>query len=364
MLVWLASYPRSGNTLLRQVLKTCFDLDSCEGLELVPEQLRDPDGTRYRHYGTYYVDRDWEDFYRKSRESSELVLVKSHQLPRDDAKAIYVVRDGRLAVKSFVKFQDSYHPGESSFTSLLVGDHPYGEWTSHYRAWANRPAGPLLLLRFEELVNPSEETLARIGAFIGVGAPVRPWVSHLGELRQRHPGYFGSGEPAWRPDAFWGESRLRQFYTLHGELLAELGYATAAEAKSGALLAGSDGEQLLRSAHRVAAHRNALQSVCDERAGAMQRLAAEVERLAEACAGQAAEIDRLAEACAERLEEIGRLAEACEARARIINALDAARRTLERQAGEQDRRLREAQEELRPLRRYTLLGMLSRLAAR
>ena len=35
-LVWLASYPRSGNTLLRQVLKASFDLASCEGLEPVP----------------------------------------------------------------------------------------------------------------------------------------------------------------------------------------------------------------------------------------------------------------------------------------------------------------------------------------
>ena len=43
MLVWLASYPRSGNTLLRQVLKRCFDLTSCEGLEPVPAAFRAPD---------------------------------------------------------------------------------------------------------------------------------------------------------------------------------------------------------------------------------------------------------------------------------------------------------------------------------
>jgi hypothetical protein len=357
MLVWLASYPRSGNTLLRQVLKTCFDLDSCEGLEPVPESLRDPDGTRYRYYGTYYVDADWEEFYRKSRESAELVLVKSHQLPRDDAKAIYVVRDGRLAVKSFVKFQDSYHPGASSFTSLLVGDHPYGEWTSHYRAWANRPAGPLLLLRFEELVNPGAETLARIGAFIGVGRPVRPWVSHLDELRARHPGYFGSGEPEWKSDAFWTESRLRQFYTLHGGLLAELGYATAADVQSGALPAGSEEEQLIRCAHGLAARRNALQDVCDERAACL-------ERLAKACDARGAEIERLAKSCAERLEEIERLTAACAAHARTIGELDAARRALERRVGELDRRLAKSDAQLRPLRRYTLLGLLSRLAPR
>lgn len=346
MLVWLASYPRSGNTLLRQVLKSCFDLDSCEGLERVPEQLRDPDGTRYLHYGTYYVDRNWEEYYHTSRASADLVLVKSHQLPRDDAKAIYVVRDGRLAIKSFVKFQNSYHPGESSFASLLVGDHPYGEWTSHYRAWVNRPAGPLLLLRFEELVNPTNETLTRIGTFIGAGDPVRPWVNHLGELRERHPGYFGAGEPEWKPDPFWSEWQLRAFYTLHGELLTELGYATAAQTRAGAFPTGSNEEQFLRTALNLAAHRNALQIVCDERAETLERLSADAAVLHQACA--------------ERLDAIGRLSRICEERAQIINELDSARQKLERQIEEQNRRIPMARQVVRSLRHLTLSRLLSR----
>ena len=293
MLVWLASYPRSGNTLLRQVLKACFDLPSCEGLESVPANFREPDGIRDEFYGSYFVEGDPDAFYQRARSGSDLVLVKSHQLPRDDAKAIYVVRDGRLALKSYVKYQDTYHPGTSSFESLLVGDHPYGEWTSHYRAWCERARGETLVLRFEELLNADAELLVRVATFLGWTDPVRPWANPQATLRERDPAFFGTGSGAWRPDPFWTEARLRQFYTLHGPLLAQLGYASAAEVEAGAYPARSDDAKLLHFARDLAARRNALQAVCDERAEALTQL----KRCADE---QAAEIARLAETCAAR----------------------------------------------------------------
>ncbi len=290
MLVWLASYPRSGNTLLRQVLKTCFDLDSCEGLEQVPDQLRDAADVRARHYGNYYLDGDTDEFYRCARTGPGLVLLKTHQLPRDDAKAIYVVRDGRLAVKSFVKFQDSYHPGSSSFDALLAGDHAYGEWTSHYRAWCERRKGELLVLRFEDLVEPGPAVLQQIASYLGVTGPVRPWVSRIATLREQIPAYFGPGDPAWKPDQFWTEPRLRAFYTLHGPLLAQLGYASAEEIAAGAHAPDSDEARLVRFAHDLAARRNVLQTECDARADA-------IARTKRTCDEQ---IALLTEACAER----------------------------------------------------------------
>ena len=50
MIVWLASYPRSGNTLLRQVLKRCFGLDSYEAPGPVFVDLPDaPDRHGWAH---------------------------------------------------------------------------------------------------------------------------------------------------------------------------------------------------------------------------------------------------------------------------------------------------------------------------
>jgi hypothetical protein len=258
MLVWLASYPRSGNTLLRQVLKACFDLPSCEGLEPVDADLLDAHAVRGEFYGSYFVDGDPEAFYRRARTDPGLVLVKTHHLPRDGEKAIYVVRDGRLAVKSFVRFQDTYHPGSASFGSLLVGDHRYGDWTAHHRAWCERGGGETLVVRFEELVAADAALLARLAAFLGRPGPVRPWVNPHAQLRQLDPAFFGTGARAWRPDPFWTAVRLRQFYTLHGPLLARLGYATAAEVEAGAYPDDSDEARLVRFVAALAAHWAAL----------------------------------------------------------------------------------------------------------
>ncbi len=292
MLVWVASYPRSGNTLLRQVLKSCFELSACESLEPVPEQFRTPDRVRDEYYGSYFVEGDPEEFYTKALTSPELTLIKSHQLPRDTEKTIYVVRDGRLALRSYVKYQDTFHPGTSTFDSLLIGDHPYGEWTSHYHAWCRERGGSTLLIRFEELVYANAELLARIAEFIG--KPVlREWVNPQAKLQKERPNFFGSGSQSWQPDEFWTPARLRAFYTIHGALLSQLGYATASEVQAGAYPAGSEEERLVLSSHALAAANRALQQTCDDRLE-------QVNLLKQICDERAALIDRLNSECQAR----------------------------------------------------------------
>jgi hypothetical protein len=272
VIVWLASYPRSGNTLLRQVLKRCFDLPSCEGLEPELANRERPNPVWVEHFGSYFVEGDPEAFYRRGLGSAELVAVKSHGRPRDTEKAIYVVRDGRLALRSFLAFQDRYHPGTSSFESLLFGDHPYGDWSSHYRAWREQREGPLLLLRFEELLAADAALLGRIAAFLGLPGPARPWASPQAALHAHNPDVFGQGDPRWTPSDFWTEARLRAFHTLHGPLLQELGYASAAEIQAGAYPAGSDPERLVRFTREVVDRRWELQRECDARLGVIESL--------------------------------------------------------------------------------------------
>jgi Sulfotransferase domain len=278
MLVWLASYPRSGNTLLRQVLKGCFDLPSCEGLEPELANLGQQDPVWVEHFGSYSLEGDPEAFYRRALGSAEPVAVKTHALPRDAEKAIYVVRDGRLALPSFLAFQDRFHPGTSSFESLLLGDHPYGEWSGHYRVWCERREGPLLVLRFEELLGADAALLGRIAAFLGLAGPVRPWVNPQAALHARDPQVFGRGDPRWTPNDFWTDARLRAFYTLHGPLLRELGYASAEEVQAGAYPVGSDEERLVRFTRELVVHRWELQRECDARLDVIESLRGELER--------------------------------------------------------------------------------------
>ncbi|QJW99313.1 sulfotransferase domain-containing protein [Frigoriglobus tundricola] len=252
MIVWLASYPRSGNTLLRQVLKRCFDRESCEGLEPVPDRFRQPDKINEEHFGVYFVSGDPEAFYRRSRAGADPVFIKTHRPPRDAARAIYVIRDGRLALESFVRFQEVHHPGECTFESLVVGQHVYGDWTGHYRVWSRADRGPTLFIRFEDLVRADAALLERIGAFTGIGPPLRVWENPQSRLRAHNPVLFGNGESVWRPNAFWTPSRLRAFHTLHGPLMIELGYAQPDEVSAWTYPTGSPEERALRSAFQKA----------------------------------------------------------------------------------------------------------------
>jgi hypothetical protein len=277
MVVWLASYPRSGNTLLRLVLKLCFDLPSCEGLEPSMANTGHFDPAWTEQVGFYFADGDPAAFYRRALSSAERVAIKSHEMPRDVEKAIYVLRDGRLALRSFVAFQDRYAPGTSSFESLVFGDHPYGDWSTHYRAWCERREGPLLVLRFEELVAADAALLERIAAFLSLTGPARTWVNPLAALRQRIPEFFGQAEPRWTASDFWTDARLRAFHTLHGRLLCELGYASAEEVQAGAYPVGSDEERLVRFTREIVARRWELQRECDARLGVIEELQRECE---------------------------------------------------------------------------------------
>ena len=301
MIVWLASYPRSGNTLLRQVLKHCFEIDSCAGLEPGQEaRFATLNATLSQIYGEYHYEGDAEEFYLRARSSAQPVFIKTHLLPRDDAKTIYVVRDGRLALKSFLEYQDRSHPGSSSFGSLLLGDHPYGEWSGHFRAWCDRSRAETLLLRFEELVDASATTLNQIAQFLGYTGPVRPWQNPQAKLRELAPQDFGPGDTVWRSDPFWSETRLRQFLTVHGPLLTQLGYEPRSVVESGAYPVGSDEEKVLSFARDLVARQNTTQVTCEERL-------ALVEQLAKTCAERLELIERLEGICSERLEVIERL---------------------------------------------------------
>ena len=298
MLVWLASYPRSGNTLLRDVLKSCFGLASGDEPGPAGDRPQISAPQHWRASASCPGEGAPEDFYRWALSAPEPVLVKTHHPPRDTEKAIYVVRDGRLVVRSFAAFQDAYHPGTTTPDALIVGDHVYGEWTGHYRAWRARP-GETLVVRFEELVGAGPVLLARLGSFLGVPGPVRPWENPHAELRTQDPTFFGPGDRVWVPDAFWTSERLRAFYTLHGQLLTELGYADADQVAAGAYPPGSREEARLRQAFSLAARARELQRVCDERL---------------------AEIGRLKCVCDERLAEIEFVTREAEARSELLDA--------------------------------------------
>ena len=122
MIVWLASYPRSGNTLLRTVFWQTMGLASYSD-EPGEAALNTLTETALRATGKIILDRNWDVFYKEALSSEKVYLIKTHRLPRDNQPAIYIVRDGRNSYLSYSSFhRKTSPPPHPSLLDLLIGN--------------------------------------------------------------------------------------------------------------------------------------------------------------------------------------------------------------------------------------------------
>jgi len=118
MIIWLASYPRSGNTLLRTILNQTMGLGSYFDEPILPNiGEKDKESEEFWRskiavvadtIGILPMTGSWESFYKKAAASNKAHLIKSHLPPRDDQPAIYLLRDGRSALVSYYHYHQNY----------------------------------------------------------------------------------------------------------------------------------------------------------------------------------------------------------------------------------------------------------------
>lgn len=231
MIVWLASYPRSGNTLLRTVLKQTMGLDSLpertEWARYLAQGITQDPASNY--YGEVPPEEPWESFYPRARDSSELHLIKTHEAPFDDAPAIYVVRDGRKASLSYYHFHRSYLAElERTLLQIVVGDDYYGDWTSHYHAWTNRGAGaPIFIVRYEELHEATPDLTQKIASFMKLDIAPAGWANPFEKVQQINPHSFREGLKQWMNPPEWSDEINWAYSLFHSPLMEKLGYPPA-----------------------------------------------------------------------------------------------------------------------------------------
>ena len=152
--VWLASYPRSGNTFLRTILWHCFGLRSAS---VYPKDLG---GNRALEQYVGHIEHGPQ--IRDQLRQNGIALIKTHELPQDSNPAIYVIRDGRAACVSLWRFGEKAIPLES----VIEGRHRFGAWADHVRAWNPRHRPSTLLLRYEDLRDELPGCLDGISRFL------------------------------------------------------------------------------------------------------------------------------------------------------------------------------------------------------
>lgn len=220
MIVWLASYPRSGNTMTRTLLSRVFDIQTYSEYNDrydIGSKLEIAESVGHVEY-----EGTWQDFYQMARESPELFVVKTHGLPRDNQPAIYVVRDGRAAIVSQMTYDRTLFNIDRGYKDLINGKMIGGPWSDHIAGWNPLERERTLFLRFEDLIQRPDHVIRLLSQFLG-RAPLHEWNNPLAQQRQLLPGFFNHGQDARNMEK-WPPDDLSYFWERHGDWMERLGY--------------------------------------------------------------------------------------------------------------------------------------------
>jgi hypothetical protein len=167
VIVWLASYPRSGNTFLRAVLHALYGLPTYSVYE-DDDPVAQRVGPRLVGYQPKPRDR------ALMADSDDIFFVKTHKRRKADGHpAIYLVRDGRDAVVSHARLRASLEnpSGSRPFEEFLRAEvvRPYdgqpssGTWGGNVLSWLNGGRVPVAIVRYEQLiVDPANAAMAAV----------------------------------------------------------------------------------------------------------------------------------------------------------------------------------------------------------
>ena len=219
MIVWLASFPRSGNSLLQTILKGSFGLLSHE---IYPPYSTESGNDLRELIG--HVD-EYLDL-SEAAVSDHIYYVKTHDPPKDHAKAIYIVRDGRSAIVSYFHFLKDFTAERKSLEDVVMGDCNFGSWTDHFKAWAPKQRPNTLLVHYEDMVRDRSYVIKPVAEFLELPVLSSETPSFT-ELQAISPRFFRSGSDTANVAELQGEA-LDLFWIMHGELMVELGYVDSA----------------------------------------------------------------------------------------------------------------------------------------
>lgn len=221
MIVWLASYPRSGNTLLRMLIRQTFGLRTYSQYDDLADIGADPEMAEVVGHSSHAMGTE---FVGWARSQPELVLAKTHEpAPDDPDPAIYVVRDGRAATVSYMHYLRDIAGQNVELSDVLEGRVWRGNWSAHVESWLSTPSGPRLLLRFEDLVADPSEAMERTGAFLNLRPGPVDRID-FADLKRRFPKFFRSGSNQANLSEMTPTDQ-ELFWRTHGKTTRSLGYA-------------------------------------------------------------------------------------------------------------------------------------------
>ncbi|MCO8269790.1 sulfotransferase domain-containing protein [Actinoplanes sp. TRM 88003] len=208
MLVWVASFPRSGNTFLRIVLHHLYGIRT--------STVYDVDGVAERLGGDLIGYTERSGSLAEMRASDEPHFIKTHRQRDADVEesdpAICLVRDGRDALVSWARQASEEDPGryEAELRAKIsrVGHIGTGSWGNNVLSWLQPPAPHRIRLRYDDLIRDPVAAVTPIIAVVAPALAQRPnaVIPSLDDLRQHDDRFFRRGRTGSHQDELPAEA--------------------------------------------------------------------------------------------------------------------------------------------------------------
>ena len=196
MIIWLASYPKSGNTWLRSIISSLLYTDDGEfKIELLKKIPQFPVERNFQGLTDNLTDinevkKYWILAQDKINLDKKIKFFKTHHInvklnefnftnQENTCATIYLVRDPRNLVNSISNHFSKTHEESKNFlvSPKILGAKRernsntghvvtlLGNWGEHYRFW-KQGSKKILLIRYEDLIKSPEKELERLVIFL------------------------------------------------------------------------------------------------------------------------------------------------------------------------------------------------------
>ena len=197
MIIWLASYPKSGNTWLRSIISSLiftenglFNFDLLKKIPQFPTQKYFKDFTN-NFSSLNEIKKHWIIAQDKINLDNKIKFLKTHQInckidnfnftnKSNTCATIYIVRDPRSIVTSISNHYDKSIQEAKEFLTTTItltvknnsdahkNGHVVtliGNWAEHYNFWTRKREN-LLLIKYEDLISNINIELNKIVVFL------------------------------------------------------------------------------------------------------------------------------------------------------------------------------------------------------